>query len=138
MPVALVIITHDQVGAALLETATTILGTNPLPTRLMQVALQCDPPELIKQARALIAQLDQGDGVLVLTDMYGATPSNIACALCVLPRVKVVSGLNLPMLIRVLNYPRLGLSELADKALSGGREGIMDCRIVCLDEESKS
>ena len=62
----------------------------------------------------------------VLTDMYGSTPSNIACRLTG-THTKVVAGINLPMLIRVLNYPRLTLTELAEKALSGGRDGIMYC-----------
>ena len=75
----------------------------------------------------MIEQLDQGDGVLILTDMYGSTPGNIACALGQNNRVAVVAGLNLPMLVRVLNYPQLDLHTLAEKAESGGRIGIVPC-----------
>ncbi len=134
MPVALLLITHDRVGEALLSTARKTLDADPLPSQVLSVDWCCEPKQLIQQARQQVAQLDQGEGVLVLTDMYGATPSNVACALSALPRVKVIAGLNLPMLIRVLNYPGLRLEELAQKALSGGREGIMDCRIVCFEE----
>ena len=73
----------------------------------------------------MVMELDTGDGVLVLTDVCGATPSNIACRLVSLGRVMVVSGLNLPMLMRILNYPNLSLEELAERAVSGGRQGIM-------------
>jgi PTS system ascorbate-specific IIA component len=72
-----------------------------------------------------VEQLDQGDGVLVLTDIYGSTPSNIASHLSSRPGVQVVAGLNLPMLLRVLNYARLDLATLAEKAVSGGREGVV-------------
>ena len=68
-----------------------------------------------------------GDGVLVLTDLYGSTPSNIACKLRRHGHVRVVSGVNLPMLIRVLNYPDLDLDSLKEKALSGGRDGVLSC-----------
>ena len=80
---------------------------------------------MLRDAKQAAEKLDSGDGVLVLTDMYGATPSNIACRLRKLHDVRVVAGLNLPMLIRVLNYPGLDLDELMHKALSGGRDGVL-------------
>ena len=73
----------------------------------------------------ILDQLDEGDGVLVLTDAYGSTPSNIACRLGARRQVAVVTGLNLPMLLRVLNYPALPLDELKEKAVSGGRDGVL-------------
>ncbi|CAK0770012.1 hypothetical protein CCP3SC15_4060003 [Gammaproteobacteria bacterium] len=75
----------------------------------------------------MAGSLDQGDGVLVLTDMYGSTPSNIACRLDS-EKVRIVAGVNLPMLIRVLNYSYLSLEDLTNKAISGGRDGIIHCR----------
>ena len=78
---------------------------------------------LAEHARKAAALLDHGAGVLVLTDMYGATPSNIALRLAG-AKVRIVTGLNLPMLMRVLNYSQLGLDQLAEKAVSGGREGV--------------
>jgi PTS system ascorbate-specific IIA component len=59
--------------------------------------------------------------------MYGSTPSNIACRLHAQANVRVVGGINLPMLVRILNYPRLSLDELVDKAVSGGRDGVLTC-----------
>ena len=81
-----------------------------------------------EQAQGMVQELDRGDGVLVLTDMYGSTPSNIAAGLQKEGKVSVVAGINLPMLIRVLNYPFLDLAALAEKALSGGRDGILPCK----------
>ena len=73
----------------------------------------------------MVNELDTGDGVLILTDLCGATPSNIACRLSHLQHVKVVVGLNMPMLLRILNYPNLSLEEMAEKAVDGGRQGVM-------------
>lgn len=74
-----------------------------------------------------LCKLDQGQGILILTDMFGSTPSNIACAVSDRNDIRIVSGLNLPMLIRVLNYPSLSLEELELKAISGGQEGVVRC-----------
>lgn len=135
MSIGLLLITHDQVGHALLHTATGTLGMCPLAVEVLSVK-RGDSPELtLKQAKNLVASLNSGDGVLVLTDIYGSTPSNIAQALQVTKLVEVIAGVNLPMLIRVLNYPRLSLAELTAKAVSGGRDGIFDC---CLQEKAFS
>ena len=72
-------------------------------------------------------EIDQGDGTLILTDMYGSTPSNIACGASERHDIRIISGLNLPMLIRVLNYPHLNLNELEQKAITGGQDGVISC-----------
>jgi PTS system mannose-specific IIA component len=128
MSVALLLITHDEIGAALLATVTRMLGACPLPALALAVTDEADRGALGSAALDLVAELDQGDGVLVLTDIYGSSPANIASALQDRPKVLAVAGVNLPMLVRVLNYPGLPLVALADKALSGGREGVMACR----------
>src|SRR3569623_2802670 len=89
----------------------------------LPVTPDCEPEALGSRGRALVRDLNHCDGVLVLTDMYGSTPSNIAGRL-VDDQVMVVCGVNLPMLARVVNYPRRSLPDLADKAESGGRDGI--------------
>ncbi|MDH3326855.1 MAG: PTS mannose transporter subunit IIA [Gammaproteobacteria bacterium] len=94
---------------------------------MLPAPLDCDPQTLTNQARSKIAELNQNEDMLILTDIYGSTPSNIACNLLDEDNVRVISGVNLPMLIRVLNYPTLELDELAHKAVSGGKEGIMNC-----------
>ena len=125
--VGLLIITHDHVGTALYETAAQMLGMCPLMAEVLPVMADSDPDAMVKRGRGLVAKLNQGDGVLILTDMYGSTPSNIAARLAVDHKVLVVSGINLPMLVRIMNYPTLSVTELALKAESGGRDGIFYC-----------
>ncbi|SEQ27091.1 PTS system, ascorbate-specific IIA component [Ectothiorhodospira magna] len=127
MSVGLLIITHHQIGEDLLSTARSMMGSIPLETRCLAVSLSGDPDVLLDQAVDLYQHLNQGDGVLVLTDMYGSTPSNIANRLLQQPKVQVIAGVNLPMLVRVLNYPNLRLHELVNKAISGGHDGILLC-----------
>ena len=125
MSVSVLVISHDGIGAALLGTATYMLDGCPLHTRLLTASRDCNPEELQADAAEEIRILDQGDGVLVLTDLYGSTPSNIAKIMAGNKNVRAVSGLNLSMLIRVLNYPGLSLDQLVEKAISGARDGIV-------------
>jgi PTS system ascorbate-specific IIA component len=125
--VALLLVTHTGVGKILLQTAAEVLGVCPLPAGAVSVAIDCQPEAVLAETVRLLDALDQGQGVLVLTDLYGSTPSNIACRLRHNDSVRVVSGINLPMLIRILNYPNLDLDELLVKAVSGGRDGVLTC-----------
>ena len=125
MSVSVLIITHDQIGTALMETVRDMLGVSPMPVDVIPVLRTHNPDELVKEAEQITSRNDQ---TLVLTDMYGSTPSNIACRLYTQENVRVVGGINLPMLVRVLNYPRLNLDELVDKAISGGRDGVLTCK----------
>jgi PTS system mannose-specific IIA component len=126
MSVAILLITHNDLGASLVDTATKMLGRCPLVTETLAVALDGDPDQIQTRAQGLVDHIDQGDGVLVMTDMFGATPSNIANRLLG-GRVAVVAGLNLPMLVRALNYAHLGLADLSEKARSGGCDGVILC-----------
>lgn len=127
MSVGLLIISHGNIGQAIYDAAMTVIGSSPLRTKIIPVQFNHETGAIMEQLQQASLELDSGDGVLVLTDMYGATPSNIVCELN-LQKVAIISGLNLPMLIRLMNYPTLSLTELVEKALSGGQEGIMYCR----------
>ncbi len=127
MSVGLLIISHNDVGRAMLNATVAMLGVNPLRVALMSVTTEDEPDELRQQARELVREVDRGEGVLVLTDLYGSTPSNIANCEYAEHQVNVVAGLNMPMLLRILNYPKLGLEELTEKAVSGGTDGVMRC-----------
>lgn len=127
MSVALLLLTHGRGGEALLMAARGMLGKLPLEADCLAVTQVADPERSLREAARLCQELDRGQGVLVLTDMYGATPSNIATALLWNPQIRVVAGVNLPMLVRIFNYPDLTLDQLAAKALSGGRDGILLC-----------
>ena len=91
----------------------------------MGVTAQDDPLLLLPQARALVKELDEGSGVLILTDMYGGSPSNIAAKLVVPGKVEAVAGVNLPMLIRALTYRDKSMDMMITKAVSGGCEGVL-------------
>lgn len=125
MKPSLLLMTHAGVGGVLRRTAEDIIGQCPMP--IAELAPEPDEPvaTLRGRAEAALTGLDAGDGVLILTDAYGATPSNMAVALGDLYGYPVIAGLNLPMLLRVMNYPNLPLERLVDKALSAARDGIL-------------
>lgn len=128
MSVGLLLITHSDVGRVLLDATVAMLGTQPIPAALLAVTSDKDPDAMLDRAHQLAREVDSGDGVLVLTDLFGSTPSNIAWALQSNHHALVVAGINLPMLLRVMNYPKLALAELAEKALSGGHDGVLMCQ----------
>ncbi len=127
MSVGLLLITHKNVASILLETSKQILNTCPLATQVLEVPLDAPVAEALTQAKNLMFSLDSGNGVLILTDIFGGTPANIGKHLCGDFDCKLVSGINLPMLIRILNYPQLNLESMALKAVSGGHDGIILC-----------
>jgi PTS system ascorbate-specific IIA component len=130
--VGILLVTHNGLGDSLLDCVRHVLRTLPAHLRSLSVHEDDDPEQKEAEGRALIAELDQGDGVLLLTDMFGATPSNIARRLCRSDRVAGVAGVNLPMLLRITCCCDKPLAEMARRALEGGRE----C-IVYMDSESQ-
>ncbi len=122
--IGILIVAHGAFGEVLIHCASHVLGKRPLRVRQVGVTVHDDPDAILPQALDLIRQLDEGDGVLVLTDMLGATPSNIASRLEQPGRVEVVAGANLPMLVRALTYRSEPLATVVDKAVSGGRDGV--------------
>lgn len=130
MTVSILLITHNGVGAALLDAVKTTFGKLPLHACAISVDYHIDPEKLLPQLQQVAARMDKGNGVLVLTDILGATPSNIAQALQEDDSISIIAGLNLPMLMRVMSYPQLDLIQLAQKALSGGRDGVCACECV--------
>jgi len=122
--VSVLLITHENIGEILLQTVRRVLEVCPLQTRCLPVPFDSDPDEIQQEAAQLIRSLDKGDGVLILTDLFGATPSNIAHRLSEAGKVMVVTGINLPMLIKVMNYPNLNLEQLVGVAVEGGQSGV--------------
>ena len=123
--VGILIVAHGAFGEALIHCASHVLGKRPLRVRQVGITVHDDPDAILPQAQDLVRQLDEGDGVLVLTDMLGATPSNIAARLAAPGRVEIVAGVNLPMLVRALTYRAQPLATVVTKAASGGREGVL-------------
>lgn len=126
MSAGVLLVTHPGVGDALLATAETILGELPLATASISPNENEPIEQMHGRADALLQQLDQDSGVLVLTDAYGATPGNLAVALGQMHDYPVITGLNLPMLLRVMNYPYLPVPTLAEKAMQAAKESILE------------
>jgi len=131
MTVGLLIVTHNLIGSELLNTATSMLGKCPVNAEVIAITTACDPEEVLQRARQKVELLDQGAGVIILTDMYGSTPANVTKLLqhdsaC----IDVIAGINLPMVVRLLNYSSLDRAQMVEKALSGGREGIFACQFT--------
>lgn len=125
MTVSVLLITHENIGEIILQTTRRVLGVCPLQTRTLCVPFDSDPDQMLRESRQIVSSMDTGGGVLILTDMFGATPSNIAHKLSQPDKVMVVTGLNLPMMIRVMNYPNLDLNALVEVAVSGGKDGVL-------------
>lgn len=124
--IGVLLVGHGRLGQHLVETVTGMLGELSLATEVVAVHRHDDPDERIARAVEAAQRVDAGDGVLVLTDAFGSTPSNIANRLAAGNR-RVVSGVNLPMLVRIYNYPALSLADMVTNAVEGGRSGIMPC-----------
>lgn len=127
MSIGVLIITHNRLGADLLDTASSMLERLPLSTRTLAITQDSDMAQSLTEARRIAEEIRGEDGLLVLTDAYGSSPSNIANLLREDPDVEVVAGINLPMLIRIFNYPGLPLDEMARAAAAGGRAGVLLC-----------
>ncbi len=126
MSVGILIVTHSGIGPALLASARRVLSRLLLPAEAFEVPFDADLDALLPAASGALRKVDGGDGVLVLVDMYGASPSNLAARLAQLGTpVKRVAGVNLPMLLRVMNYPEQSLAQLQSAASVGGRNAVL-------------
>ena len=123
--IGILIISHGNLGDSLIHCASHVMGEKPQQLMHLGVTIQDDPDAVMPAALELVKQLDRGDGVLVLSDICGATPCNIASRLAKPGRVECLAGVNLPMLVRALTYRNEPLGAVAEKALSGGKEGAM-------------
>ncbi|MEK6592820.1 MAG: PTS fructose transporter subunit IIA [Pseudomonadota bacterium] len=123
--IGILIITHGTLGESLIHCASHVLNKRPPRLKQLGVTAQDDPLLLLPQARALVKELDDGDGVLILSDIYGGSPSNMAVKLLIPGKVEGVAGVSLPMLIRALTYRDKSLQTIVTKAVSGGCEGVV-------------
>lgn len=127
MTIGLITITHNRIGAQITETAETILGPAPFVIRHFAIGHNDDPERVEQEIIKAISRMDKGDGVLLVSDLYGSTPCNIARRIMSRHHVRVLSGINLPMMLRIFGYATAGLDVLARKALDGGRIGVVEC-----------
>ncbi|AMC36699.1 PTS sugar transporter subunit IIA [Janthinobacterium sp. B9-8] len=123
--VGIIIVTHVSLGEALVSCAQHIMARE-LPNLLqLSVSKADEPDEVVRRASEMINKLDDGSGVLLLTDIYGGTPSNVAQRLVVAGKVEAIAGVNLPMLVRTLSYSHQALEVVVSKAITGGLEGVL-------------
>ncbi|UJP05571.1 MAG: PTS fructose transporter subunit IIA [Nitrosomonas sp.] len=122
--IGVLVITHEDLGEHLIRCACHVMGGKPPQLDYLSVFPQDDPGEVLERARTLVAQLDSGDGVVMLSDILGATPCNVASRLIQPDRVACIAGVNLPMLVRILTYRNEPLPMVIEKGVSGGQRGV--------------
>ena len=123
--IGVLLITHGRYGEDLLASASHVLGRPLAQTAHLAITTKDDPDAMLRAARKLLKSVDDGSGALVMTDMYGATPCNIATQLIAEGNVEAVSGVSLPMLVRSLAYRDSTLEKVREKAIAGGTEGVV-------------
>lgn len=124
--IGILLITHGTFGESLIQNVCHVLNKRPALIGQLGVAAQDDPLDILPMAKLLLKEVDDGDGVLVMTDILGATPANLALKLLEPGHVEGVAGVSLPMVLRALTYRKSGMSTLLKKAISGGHDGIIN------------
>lgn len=119
-----VLVTHTEYGAWLLKAAEMILGPQ---QHCMSVSVDVsqEVEQTVQRLKQVVAECDSGAGVMLLTDMFGGTPTNISLSLLGSRELEVVTGVNLPMLLKVLNSRQTPLAKLAQEAKEAGMKGIV-------------
>jgi PTS system mannose-specific IIA component len=125
--IGILVISHEPLGTALLHCTRHIFGRLPSQLAALDVIPDEDPDVAVNAARELLKRINDGSGVLVLTDLWGATPSRVASRLAETDRVAVLAGVNLPMLVKGLTDRRRPqpLPDLVGRLLMGGREAVI-------------
>jgi len=123
MTTGVLLVTHEGIGSTMLQIARQILNTTFEHIDFLEVGFDANTLELTKALENKLSQLEQGSGVLILSDLIGATPCNLASSITH-HNTAVITGLNMPMLIRAYNYHERPLHELARIAREGAQNGI--------------
>ena len=123
--IGILIIAHGSLGESLIHCVSHVLGKQPPQLAHFAVGTNDDPSDLYPQTQQMVNALNTGSGVLILSDMYGASPCNLVAKLLAPGIIEGVAGVNLPMLVRVLNYRDKPIKTCLEKAISGGRDGVV-------------
>lgn len=123
--IGILLITHGELGKSLIECATHVLGSQPVFLEALSIKNDCEHEIMFKQISERINLLDQGHGVLILTDIFGATPCNIITKIINPGKVSAIAGVNLSMLIRSISYRYEPFDALIAKAIQGAQDGII-------------
>lgn len=136
--IGLLLLTHEHVARGLLEAVEHTLGHTPPALAVFEANYRHSPEAMGQAIATAVARLDQSNGVLILTDLYGCTHANQALPLLRRGHVEMVSGVNLPMLLKVLGHRQEPLDEIMDHALSGGCGGIVFAGAPNADREAQT
>jgi len=123
--IGILLITHGELGKSLIECATHVLGDKPKFLDSLTIENDCAHGNMYKEISEKITLLDQGKGVLILTDIFGATPCNIITKIIKPGKVNAIAGVNLSMLIRSISYRHESFDTLVAKAIEGAQDGII-------------
>lgn len=123
--IGIFLITHGTLGESLIQCVSHVLNKRPAQLVQLGVSPQDDPLDLLPIARQMLEWTDSGQGVVILTDIYGATPANVAAKLLAPGRIEGIAGVNLPMLLRVLTYREKDLDTLVQRAVTGACDGVL-------------
>jgi mannose PTS system EIIA component len=123
--IGVLVIAHGDLGDGLVNSVKHVLGALPPRFQRFRVTAAADPLDLLPKVRQVVEALDEGDGVLIFSDIFGATPCNLACKLIQPGKIEVVAGVNLPMLVRAFTYRDKGMETMIKKAVSGGCDGVV-------------
>jgi PTS system ascorbate-specific IIA component len=121
--VGILLLTHAPLGQAFIAAASHVFRSPVERVEAIDVSADQDLGEVNALAKSAIARLDDGDGVLVITDIKGGTPSNCCNALADAGHVEVIAGISLPMLLRAVTYRRDSLDVVVEMALAGAQNG---------------
>ena len=124
--IGIFLITHSSYGESLIQCACHVLNHRPPQIVQLGITAQDDPLDSLPLARDMLKLVDTGEGVLIMTDIFGASPANMAMKLLSPGRVEAVAGVNLPMLLRALTYRDKDMETLVIRAISGGRDGVVN------------
>jgi PTS system mannose-specific IIA component len=123
--VGLLILTHAPLASAFIQAASHVFRARPEQVEAIDVRADQEPAEIKRLAKEAIERLDDGSGVLVMTDVMGGTPSNCTFPLGQPGRVEIIAGISLPMLLRALTYRTDTLDVVTEMALAGGQSGVV-------------
>jgi len=127
--IGILIIAHDSFGEGLARAVTHVLGSRPPQFEVLSIAATDDPHSLLPAARELVKQLDSGNGVIIFSDIYGGSPSNLAAKVLKSGRVEGIAGVNLPMLVRAFTYRTRDMETMVKRAVSGGCDGVLHMNV---------
>ncbi|HLT26419.1 MAG TPA: PTS sugar transporter subunit IIA [Zeimonas sp.] len=122
--IGILVVSHEPFGTALIRCTRHVFGRLPPQLAALDVVPDENPDTALESGRELLARINDGSGAVVLTDVFGATPSRVAARLAVPDRVRVVAGANLPMLLKAIQNRRMPVDDLVVLLLESGRRGI--------------